>query len=429
MLTIIDKNEQNDLLNKLIERSQFDDQELNRRVEGIVNDVKENKDQALKAYTKKFDLVDLDFFLVSDEEIKSAMDSIDLNLLEDLKKASKNIRAYHEKQMFNSFEMGDSKDIIIKQIVKPIEHVGIYVPGGTAAYPSTVLMNAIPAKIAGVKKLVMVTPPNQFGKIKPSILVAAKLAGVDEIYKIGGAQAIAALAYGTESIPRVDLIVGPGNIYVALAKKIVSGYVGIDMIAGPTEILVIADQYANPNYIAADLLSQAEHDPLSSSILITTSLNLAKQVNQAISSQLETLTRVDIIKKSLNNFGAIILVDSIDEGIYISNQIAPEHLEILTENPFEFVDKIENAGSIFLGAFTPEPVGDYFAGPNHTLPTSGTSRFSSPLSTNTFQKKTSVVYYTEKALSEARDSIVRLANEEGLDAHANAIKVRFKEGL
>jgi histidinol dehydrogenase len=426
MLTIIDKNKQTDLLNKLLNRSQFSDIELSNQVEKIVNQVKEKKDEALKIYTKKFDLVDLDTFLVSEEEIRQAMENIDQDLLDDLKKASNNIRIYHEKQGYNSFELKEENDIIIKQIVKPIERVGIYVPGGTAAYPSTVLMNAIPAKIAGVKKLVMVTPPNQYGQIKPSILVAAKLSGVDQIYKLGGAQAIAALAYGTESIPRVDLIVGPGNIYVALAKKMVSGYVGIDMIAGPTEILIIADQYANPEYVASDLLSQAEHDPLASSILITTSLNLAKQVNQAIFSQLKTLNRIDIINKSLTNYGAIIIVDTLDEGVEISNLIAPEHLEILTENPFDLASKIENAGSIFIGAYTPEPVGDYLAGPNHTLPTSGTSRFSSPLSTHTFQKKTSVVYYSEKALLNAKDSIVRLANEEGLDAHANAINMRFK---
>ena len=429
MLPIIDKNKQNDLLTKLLNRSQFDDQELNIRVESIVNDVKQNKDQALKMYTKKFDSVDLETFLVSEKEIKLAMETIDAFLLKDLKKAAENIRLYHEKQLFLPFEMNQGNDIIIQQIVKPIERVGIYIPGGTAAYPSTVLMNAIPAKIAGVKKLVMVTPPNTLGQIKPSILVAARLAGVDEIYKVGGAQAVAALAYGTESIPRVDLIVGPGNIYVALAKKLVSGYVGIDMIAGPTEVLIIADQDANPNYIAADLLAQAEHDMLASSILITTSKDLAKQVNQAISSQLKSLKRFDIIEKSLINFGAIILVDTLEEAIIISNQIAPEHLEILTSNPFELVPKIENAGSIFLGEYTPEPVGDYFAGPNHTLPTSGTSRFSSPLSTNTFQKKTSIVYYSEKALLNAKDSIVRLANEEGLDGHANSISIRFKESL
>ena len=425
MIQIIHNNPE--ALKKMLDRSQLNLSDVNKVVEDILSDVKTYGDSKVIAYTQKFDHVTLKDLKVSKEEINEAFNRIDSILLDDLKKAKENIYQYHLNQLIQPFTLKPEKGVTLSQIVKPIETVGIYVPGGTAAYPSTVLMNAVPASIAGVKKIVMITPPNKEGKIKDSLLVAASIAGVHEIYKVGGAQGIAALAYGTESIPRVDKIVGPGNIYVAMAKKMVSGYVGIDMIAGPSEILIIADQYANPDYIAADLMSQAEHDVLSAAICITPSLDIANRVKLSLESQITALERKDIIKESLKNYGAIVITTTIEEAIALSNQIAPEHLELLVENPFEWIKYIQNAGSVFLGAFTPEPVGDYFAGPNHTLPTSGTSRFSSGLSTADFLKKTSVSYYSEQALSLAKDSIIRLANEEGLTAHANAIAIRFKE--
>ncbi|MFU8792638.1 MAG: histidinol dehydrogenase [Acholeplasmataceae bacterium] len=414
-------------LKKMLDRSQLNLGNVNTIVQNILSDVKTYGDSKVIAYTEKFDLVKLTDLKVSEQDIKEAFDRIDPILLEDLKKAKANIEAYHVNQMIKPYTLKPEEGITLSQLVKPIENVGIYVPGGTAAYPSTVLMNAVPAKIAGVKKIVMITPPNKAGKIKDSLLVAASIAGVNDIYKVGGAQGVAALAYGTQTIPKVDKIVGPGNIYVAMAKKMVSGYVGIDMIAGPSEILIIADEHANPDYIAADLMSQAEHDVLSAAICITTSKDLAKRVKLSLESQITLLERKDIIKQSLNNYGAIVITTTLDEAIDLANQIAPEHLELLVENPFELVDFIQNAGSVFLGAYTPEPVGDYFAGPNHTLPTSGTSRFSSGLSTADFLKKTSVSYYSEQALSRAKDSIIRLAQEEGLTAHANAVAIRFKE--
>ncbi|MDR4968380.1 MAG: histidinol dehydrogenase, partial [Acholeplasmataceae bacterium] len=408
-------------------RTQFDLYEVNESVEAILNDIKEYGDLKAFEYTKKFDKADISQFKVSDKEIENAIKNINPLLIEDLKLAYNNIKKFHEIQKVESYTLKDTKNIILTQRMKPIESVGIYIPGGTAAYPSTVLMNAVPAKIAGVKKLVMVTPPNQNGEIKDSLLVAAKLCGVDEIYKIGGAQAIGALTYGTETIPKVDKIVGPGNIYVAIAKKMVSGYVGIDMIAGPSEILIIADEKANPEYIAADLMSQAEHDVMAAAILVTNSNQLARQVVNAIERQIQTLDRKDIIESSLTQFGAIVVTKTIDEAIDIANQIAPEHLEIMVKEPFELIERIENAGAIFIGNYTPEPVGDYFAGPNHTLPTSGTSRFSSALSTTDFMKKTSIVYYSKTALKTSKDSIIRLAVEEGLTAHANSIAIRFEK--
>ncbi|MDI6453623.1 histidinol dehydrogenase [Peloplasma aerotolerans] len=420
---------ENDLnqLTKLLNRTQFDLYEVNESVEAILNDIKEYGDLKAFEYTKKFDKADISQFKVSDKEIENAIKNINPLLIEDLKLAYNNIKKFHEIQKVESYTLKDTKNIILTQRMKPIESVGIYIPGGTAAYPSTVLMNAVPAKIAGVKKLVMVTPPNQNGEIKDSLLVAAKLCGVDEIYKIGGAQAIGALTYGTETIPKVDKIVGPGNIYVAIAKKMVSGYVGIDMIAGPSEILIIADEKANPEYIAADLMSQAEHDVMAAAILVTNSNQLARQVVNAIERQIQTLDRKDIIESSLTQFGAIVVTKTIDEAIDIANQIAPEHLEIMVKEPFELIERIENAGAIFIGNYTPEPVGDYFAGPNHTLPTSGTSRFSSALSTTDFMKKTSIVYYSKTALKTSKDSIIRLAVEEGLTAHANSIAIRFEK--
>jgi histidinol dehydrogenase len=416
-------------LRKLLNRTQFNTKEVNESVEKILNDVKISGDSKAFEYTKKFDKVNLSQFKVSDKEIKNASENLSTLLKEDLKKAFDNIYEFHKMQITESYTLKDSDDIILTQRMKPIESVGIYIPGGTAAYPSTVLMNAIPAKIAGVKKIVMVTPPNQDGIIKDSLLYAASLCGVNEIYKIGGAQAIGALTYGTETIPKVDKIVGPGNIYVAIAKKMVSGYVGIDMIAGPSEILIIADQDADPKYVAADLMSQAEHDPMAAAILVTNSNQLAKNVIKEIEYQIQSLERKDIIESALSNYGAIVVTQTIDEAINISNQIAPEHLEIITSKPFELIDRIENAGAIFIGSYSPEPVGDYFAGPNHTLPTSGTSRFSSALSTTDFMKKTSIVYYSKAALNASKDSIIRLAVEEGLTAHANSIAIRFDKEI
>jgi len=425
MIKIIENN--NEALETILNRSQLNLNEVNLVVESIIENVKTYGDDKLKDYTFKFDKVKLEKIRVTDAEITSAFEQIDPLLIDDLKQAMENIYNYHNAQVVQPFTLTPKPGVKLKQRVLPIEAVGIYIPGGTAAYPSTVLMNAIPAKIAGVKRLVMITPPQNDGTIKPSILVAAKLAGVDEIYKVGGAQGIAALTYGTQTIKKVDKIVGPGNIYVAMAKRQVSGYVGIDMIAGPSEILVIADQDANPEYIAADLMSQAEHDELAAAICVTTSKKLALKVVESLEKQIKTLNRNEIIIKSLNNYGAIVVVDSLDEAINISNRIAPEHLEILTNNPESILDRIENAGSIFIGAYTPEPVGDYFAGPNHTLPTSGTSRFSSGLSTTDFIKKTSISYYSQSALFEVKDSIIRLAKEEGLTAHANAVAIRFKD--
>lgn len=425
MIRIIENN--NDELEMILNRSQLNLSEVNRVVESIIVDVKTYGDDKLKAYTLKFDKVKLVNIKVSETEIMDAFNQIDPLLIEDLKQAMQNIYDYHKAQVVQSYTLTPKPGVKLIQRILPIEAVGIYIPGGTAAYPSTVLMNAVPAKIAGVKRLVMITPPQIDGTIKPSILVAAKLAGVDEIYKVGGAQGIAALTYGTETIKKVDKIVGPGNIYVAMAKRQVSGYVGIDMIAGPSEILVIADEDANPDFIAADLMSQAEHDELAAAICITTSKKLALKVVASLERQINTLNRNEIIIKSLNNYGAIVIVDSLATAVKISNKIAPEHLEILTNNPESIIDGIENAGSIFIGSYTPEPVGDYFAGPNHTLPTSGTSRFSSGLSTTDFIKKTSISYYDQSALYEVKDSIIRLANEEGLTAHANAVAIRFKD--
>lgn len=427
MIRIINANKDNSFLNKLLERNQFEYEDINKVVENILFDVKKRKNEALTEYTEKFDGVKINDFLVSDAEIKSAQENINPELFTSLVKAKENIENYHKNQIRNSFTINGEHDAITGQIVRPIDKVGIYVPGGKAAYPSTVLMNAIPAKIAGVNEIIMVTPPDKKGNIKDSILVAASIAGVDKVFKVGGAQAIAALTYGTESIPRVSKIVGPGNIFVAMAKKRVSGYVGIDMIAGPSEILIIADQTANPRYIAADLISQAEHDEMAASILITDSEMLAKNVIDELYKQIQTLERKEIITKSLESFGYIVISSTIDKSIEIANEIAPEHLEILTENPFEISEKIKNAGAIFIGEYSPEPVGDYFAGPNHTLPTSSTAKFSSPLGVEDFIKKTSLIYYSKEALRESKDSIIRIATDEGLTGHANSIKIRFEE--
>ncbi|AUD65928.1 histidinol dehydrogenase [Tenericutes bacterium MZ-XQ] len=427
MLKIINQINQKDLIEKLMLRSSINDIKITQTVETIVKEVKSFRDEAVFNYTKAFDGVGVMSFKVTQEEIDDAYSRVDALLIEDLKKAIENIKFYHQKQLIDSFEYEKEDGVIIGQKVSPIQSVGIYVPGGRAAYPSTVLMNALPAKIAGVKKIVMITPPNKEGKINDHILAAAKLVGVDEIYKVGGAQGIAALAYGTESIPKVSKIVGPGNIYVAIAKKIVSGSVGIDMIAGPSEVLIIADEFADPNYIACDLMAQAEHDPKAAAMLITNSKTLADKVNEALEKEIKTLSRREIIESSLKNYGAIILVDSIDQAAEISNRIAPEHLEIMTNNPSAIFKDIEHAGSIFIGPYSPEPVGDYFAGPNHTLPTSGTATFSSGLSVLDFIKKSSYVYYSKKALEKAKNSIIRIAESEGLSAHARSIESRFRK--
>lgn len=395
-------------------------------VERIITDIKTRKDEALREYTSRFDGVELASFRVSTEAIERAVESVDSSFLEALEGAKRNIVSYHEKQKRQGFVDADTKGIIRGQLIRPLHTVGVYVPGGTAAYPSSVLMNVLPAKIAGVKRIVMVTPPGKDG-VNPHILAAAHIAGVDEIYSIGGAQAVAALAYGTESIPRVDKIVGPGNMYVALAKRAVFGAVNIDMIAGPSEIVVIADETGNASFIAADLLSQAEHDTNATAILITTHKELAQQVKQEVERQLQELPRADIARASIEANGAIVVVDSLQEAFAVSNEIAPEHLELHIHEPMTALADIQHAGSIFIGPYAPEPLGDYFAGPNHVLPTSGTARFFSALSVDDFVKKSSFLSYTREALEQVKDQIVILAEKEGLQAHARAISIRFEE--
>lgn len=414
-------------LEKELARSQFSYDDVNETVENILKDVKKRGDKALFEYTKKFDKVDLKTLEVSEEEIQKAFDTIDKELLEVIKYSHDNIKLFHEKQVRNNFIVKKENGVSLGQIINPIEKVGLYVPGGTAAYPSTVLMNAVPAKIAGCKEIIMVTPPTSDGTILPSLLVAAKIAGVDRIFKVGGAQSIAALSYGTESIPKVYKIVGPGNIYVAMAKKMVYGEVSIDMIAGPSEVLIIADDSANPVHVAADLLSQAEHDKLAASILVTNSKELAKNVAEQLEIQLKELEREEIARVSIETQGRIIITKTIDEAIKISNEIAPEHLELAVSNPFELLTRVKNAGSIFMGHNTPEPLGDYLAGPNHTLPTSGTAKFSSPLSVDDFIKKSSFIYYSKKGLEEVKDKVIKFAESEGLTAHARSVAKRFEK--
>ena len=396
-------------------------------VSEIINNVKTNGDKALSEYLEKFDKVKLTDFKVSEEEIASALNKVEPEFLEILKEAESNIRAFHEKQVRQGFMMTAKNGVILGQRVVPIEKVGIYVPGGTAAYPSTVLMDAVPAKIAGVSEIIMVTPPNKTGEINPYILAAASIAGVTAIYKLGGAQAVAALAYGTESVPKVDKIVGPGNAFVAEAKKQVFGQVGIDMIAGPSEVLVLADGKSNPKFVAADLLSQAEHDKNASCVLITESEQLAKEVQQEIENQLACLLREEIARVSIDNNGKIIICKDLLQGIDIANRIAPEHMEVCVDEPFNYLGLIKNAGSVFLGRYNAEPTGDYFAGPNHTLPTSGTARFYSPLSVEDFVKNIQYSYYTEEALKADYKKISYFANKEGLTAHARAVDIRFEE--
>lgn len=400
-------------------------------VEGIVTEiidnVRENGDKALFEYCKKFDKAELDSLAVSQEEIDEAVSSVEPEFLEILKKAAANIKKFHEKQKRNSFIINDEKGVIIGQKVIPVDRAGLYVPGGTAAYPSTVLMDSIPAKLAGVKEVVIVTPPNSEGKINPVILAAASVAGVDRIFKVGGAQAIAALAYGTESIPKVDKIVGPGNAFVAEAKKQVFGKVSIDMIAGPSEILIVADSKTDPAYAAADLLSQAEHDKLASAVLVTDSEDLAKAVSVELERQIPLLERAEIARASIDDNGKIIVADTLEKAIEIANEIAPEHLELCVDEPFDYLDSIRHAGSIFMGRNCPEALGDYFAGPNHTLPTSGTAKFSSPLSVDDFVKKTQYTYYTKEALSKVADDVAYFASKEGLTAHAKSAVIRTEE--
>lgn len=396
-------------------------------VADIIADVKENGDTAVKAYCAKFDKAELTSLEVTPEEIQEAISQVEPEFLDILREAAENIRSFHSRQVRNSFVIADKPGIVLGQKITPIEKVGVYVPGGTAAYPSTVLMDTIPAKIAGCPQLVMVTPPGRDGKVNPAILTAADLAGVNRIFKVGGAQAIAALAYGTESIPKVDKIVGPGNAFVAEAKKQVFGRVSIDMIAGPSEILVIADGKSNPVHVAADLLSQAEHDKLASAVLVTDSEELALAVQAELERQLPLLPRQEIARASIENNGKIIVAETLMAGIEIANEIAPEHLELQVDDPFSYLDAIQNAGSIFLGRSCPEALGDYFAGPNHTLPTSGTARFSNPLSVDDFVKKSQFSYYTPEALAKAADKIAAFAEKEGLRAHGRSVTIR-KEG-
>lgn len=419
------------LLQDLLKRSPDSYGEYEERVAAILKQVKEKGDEALFAYTEQFDHAHLtkETVRVTEEEIAEAYEQTDEKLIGVIRKALENIRSYHEKQKRYSWFDSKPDGTLLGQKVTPLKRVGVYVPGGKAVYPSSVLMNVIPARIAGVDEIIMVTPPGQGGKVSPHTLVAAKEAGVDAIYKVGGAQAIAALAYGTESIPKTDKIVGPGNIYVALAKKAVFGYVSIDSVAGPSEILVIADETANPRYVAADLLSQAEHDELASAILVTTSVELAQKVSDEVDGFLKELSRAEIIQKSLDNYGYILVAQTMDEAIETANEIASEHLEILTQNPFDVMTKIRNAGAIFLGEYASEPLGDYFAGPNHILPTNGTAKFFSPLSVDDFIKKSSIISYSKDALKKIHEDIEYFAQAEQLTAHANSIKVRFeKEG-
>lgn len=431
MMRIVKLNNETkkDILDNLLKRSPNNYDKFTDTVNEIVKNVRENKDAAVFEYTRRFDGCDINAsnILVTNEEIEEAYTMVGPELVEVIRKAIINIEAYHEKQKQYSWFDSKTDGTILGQKVMPLDAVGVYVPGGKAAYPSSVLMNIIPAKVAGVEKIVMVTPPGKDGRVNPGTLVAANEAGATHIYKVGGAQAIAALAFGTESIPRVDKIVGPGNIFVALAKRAVFGFVGIDSIAGPSEILVLADETANPRYVAADLLSQAEHDEMASAILVTTSAKLAEDVSKEIDKFVSELSRKEIIEKSLKNYGYLLIADSMDEAIDAANQIASEHLEIVTRDAFNTMTKIKNAGAIFIGEYSSEPLGDYFAGPNHVLPTNGTARFFSPLGVDAFIKKSSIISYSREALEPVHKDIIKFAEAEFLTAHANSIKVRFED--
>ena len=417
-----------ELLGNLLNRNPGSYGEYEETVNGIINDIRKNGDKALFEYTEKFDkcVIDASSIRITKEEIKEAYRALDPEFVEVMKRSAENIRAFHEKQKRNTWIDTKEDGSILGQRILPIEISGVYVPGGKAAYPSSVLMNVVPAKVAGVERIVMCTPPGKDGKVNPGTLVAADIAGVTEGYKVGGAQAIAAMAFGTESVPKVDKITGPGNIFVALAKKACFGHVSIDSIAGPSEILVLADESANARYVAADLLSQAEHDEMASAILITTSQELADNVSKEIDGFLQTLSRADIIKKSLDNYGYIFVADNMEDAIEAANAVASEHLEIITVNPYETMTKIKNAGAIFLGDYSSEPLGDYYAGPNHILPTNRTARFFSPLSVDDFVKKTSIISYSRAALEKVHSDIELFAKQEGLTAHANSIAVRFE---
>ena len=425
----LDKNTKMNLLEDLLKRSPNNYGKYEQGVAEILDHVRSEKDAAVFAYTEKFDgaKIDASNIKVTEEEIKEAYELVGEELTGIIRKALFNIRDYHERQRQNSWFESKPNGTMLGQKVTPLQRVGVYVPGGKAAYPSSVLMNIAPAKAAGVDEIVMVTPPGKDGKVTPTTLVAAHEAGADVVYKVGGAQAIAALAYGTESIPKVDKIVGPGNIYVALAKRAVYGHVSIDAIAGPSEILVIADETANPRYVAADLLSQAEHDELASAILVTTSQELAEKVSEEVDGFLNELSRSEIIRKSLDNYGYILVADTMEEVIDIANEIASEHLEIKTKNPYDIMTRIRNAGAIFIGEYSSEPLGDYFAGPNHVLPTNGTAKFFSPLSVDDFIKKSSIIAYSQEALGAIHTDIEKFAEAEHLTAHANSIKVRFEK--
>lgn len=428
-MVTLTKQTTKDILENLLKRSPGQYGSYEAAVKEILEKVREEGDRALFAYTKKFDRAEIteQNVQVTEEEIWEAYEAVDPDLVDVIRKSLVNIRNYHEKQKQNSWFTSSEDGTMLGQKVTPLEKVGVYVPGGKAVYPSSVLMNIVPAKVAGVDRIIMTTPPGPDGKVNPSTLVAAKEAGADEIYKAGGAQAVAALAYGTESIPKVDKIVGPGNIFVALAKKAVYGHVSIDSIAGPSEILVLADDSANPRFVAADLLSQAEHDELASAILITTSRELAEKVSSEVDEFVKKLSRKDIIQKSLDQFGYILLAETMDQAVEAANAIASEHMEIVTRNPFEVMMKVRNAGAIFIGEYSSEPLGDYFAGPNHVLPTNGTAKFFSPLSVDDFIKKSSIVYYSRKALKKIHKDVEQFAASEQLTAHANSIAVRFED--
>lgn len=424
-LIVADGSKEQEALSAMRTRSSEIDSGVTKTVQGVIDNVRANGDKALQEYTLKFDGVDLKQLELTQDDIDKAFGEVPQTVVQSLERAAANIRDFHERQKQQSWLTTKDDGVLMGQRVRGLHRVGIYVPGGRAAYPSSVLMNAIPAKVAGVGEIIMVTPPSKDGKVNPNILAAAKVAGVDRIFSVGGAQAVAALAFGTETIPKVDKIVGPGNIYVATAKRLCYGTVDIDMIAGPSEILVIADDTAEPKFLAADLMSQAEHDPMASSILLTTSKDIAEKTLEEIEKQKKSLSKQDIIDESLEKFGAMIVCKTIDDCIDIANEIAPEHLELMVSEPMKYLGRVDNAGSVFLGKYAPEPLGDYFSGPNHVLPTSGTARFFSPLSVDSFVKKSSFIYYTKEALSKGRDDIVTLAESEGLTAHANSIKVRF----
>lgn len=428
IITLTEDTKKN-VMEDLLKRSPNNYSQYEATVNEIIENVRINKDAAIFEYTKKFDKYDLtaENIKVTRAEIEEAYSLMDEKLIDVIRKAAENIRAFHTKQLRNSWFDAKEDGTILGMKITPIDKAGVYVPGGKAAYPSSVLMNVIPAKVAGVREIIMTTPPNAEGKINPGTLVAADIAGVDTIYKVGGAQAIAALAFGTQSIPKVDKITGPGNIFVALAKKAVYGYVSIDSIAGPSEILVLADETANPRYVAADMLSQAEHDELASAILITTSKELAEKVSEEVDKFTAVLSRKEIIQKSLDNYGYILLADSMEQAIETTNEIASEHLEILTKNPFDIMTRIRNAGAIFLGEYSSEPLGDYFAGPNHILPTNGTAKFFSPVNVDDFIKKSSIISYSREALEKLHKDIELFAESESLTAHANSIKVRFED--